>query len=68
MSRTDRMIGIALGLVIGVVAVVLFVFLGGASSLDAPSLDSPAGFEREATSPGGQGAASPQSGGGEGAR
>lgn len=42
------MVGIALGLVIGVVAVILFVFLGGASSLDAPSLDVPAGLEREA--------------------
>lgn len=48
------MIGIVLGLVVGVVAVILFVFLGGASSLDAPSLDSPAGIERDA-GPGAQG-------------
>lgn len=49
MSRTDRMIGIALGLLIGVGAVILFVFLGGSDSIDAPSLDQPAGVEREAT-------------------
>ena len=57
------MIGIALGLVIGVVAVVLFVFLGGASSLDAPSLDPPPGIEREADGPG-SGAQAPAEGGG----
>ena len=53
MSRTDRIIGIVLGLIVGIVAVVLFVFAGGSESLDAPSLDSarpadPAGIEREA--------------------
>jgi hypothetical protein len=32
------MIGIALGIVIGVVAVILFVFLGSSGSIDAPSL------------------------------
>lgn len=48
MSRTDRVIGIALGLLIGVAAVVLFVFLDSSSSIDAPSLDQPAGMEREA--------------------
>ena len=52
MSRTDRAIGIALGLVIGVVALVLFIFLGSEDAIDAPSLDStsqpPA---REVTSP-----------------
>ena len=46
------MIGIGLGLVIGVVAVVLFVFLGGPSSLDAPSLDSEGGIERSAPAEG----------------
>lgn len=40
MSRSDRVIGILLGLVIGVVAVVLFVFLGSRDSIDAPSIDS----------------------------
>jgi hypothetical protein len=38
MSHSDRMIGIALGIVIGVVAVILFVFLGSSGSIDAPSL------------------------------
>lgn len=53
MSRTDRMVGIALGLVIGVVAVILFVFLGGANSIDAPSLDTPQeAIEREGTGAG----------------
>jgi hypothetical protein len=51
MSRTDRIIGIVLGLIVGVVAVILFVFSGGSNSLDAPSLDSaapsePVGIER----------------------
>lgn len=53
MSRTDRIIGIVLGLIVGIVAVILFVFAGGGDSLDTPSLDSagpgePAGIEREA--------------------
>ena len=39
MSRTDRLIGILLGLVVGVGAVILFVFLGSGDSIDAPSLD-----------------------------
>ena len=39
MSRTDRAIGIALGLVIGVVALILFIFLGSEGAIDAPSLD-----------------------------
>ncbi len=45
MSRTDRAIGIGLGLVIGLVALILFVFGGSGQSIDAPSLDhsSPAG-------------------------
>ena len=52
MSRTDRIIGIVLGLIVGVVAVILFVFTGGSNSLDAPSLDSanpsePVGIERQ---------------------
>lgn len=48
MSRTDRVIGIALGLLIGVAAVVLFVFLDSSSSIDAPSLDQPPSMERGA--------------------
>jgi hypothetical protein len=45
MSRTDRLIGIGLGLVIGLVALVLFVFGGSSESIDAPSIDhtTPAG-------------------------
>jgi len=39
MSRTDRAIGIGLGLVIGLVALILFVFGGSGESIDAPSLD-----------------------------
>ena len=39
MSRTDRLIGIALGLVVGVVALILFIFLGSEGAIDAPSLD-----------------------------
>ncbi|MCB0875024.1 MAG: hypothetical protein R2718_01885 [Solirubrobacterales bacterium] len=39
MSRTDRTIGIVLGLVIGLVALILFVFGGSGQTIDAPSLD-----------------------------
>ncbi len=42
MSRSDRFIGIALGLVVGVVALILFIFLGSEGAIDAPSLDAPA--------------------------
>jgi hypothetical protein len=38
MSRTDRAIGIGIGLVIGLVALILFIF-GGSQSIDTPSLD-----------------------------
>jgi NhaP-type Na+/H+ or K+/H+ antiporter len=38
MSRSDRIIGIVLGLLIGVVAVILFVFAGDGGSVDSPSL------------------------------
>ena len=39
MSRSDRAIGIVLGLVIGIAALILFVFLGSGSSIDASSID-----------------------------
>ena len=39
MSWRDRAIGIALGLVIGIAAVILFVFLGSQDTIDAPSID-----------------------------
>ena len=66
MSRTDRTIGIVLGLIVGVVAVILFVFAGGSDSLDAPSLDSkrpaePGGIERQAEPDGGPGPGPPGS-------
>jgi len=48
MSRTDRAIGILLGLVIGVVALLLFVFVGPSESIDAPSLDASQPLERPA--------------------
>ncbi len=37
MSRTDRAIGIGLGLIVGLAALILFVF-GGSGAIDAPSL------------------------------
>ncbi len=40
MSRSDRAIGIALGLIVGIVALILFVFGVSGDSIDAPSLDS----------------------------
>lgn len=40
MSWTDRAIGITLGLIIGIAALILFVFAGSGQTIDAPSLDS----------------------------
>ncbi len=39
MSRSDKAIGITLGIAIGIAALILFVFLGSGSSIDAPSID-----------------------------
>ncbi|MGI9556759.1 MAG: hypothetical protein ACR2N5_02335 [Solirubrobacterales bacterium] len=39
MPRGDLLIGIVLGLLVGIVAVVLFVFIGSGDTIDAPSLD-----------------------------
>lgn len=39
MSRSDRLIGIVLGLVVGIVALIIFVFLGSGDTIDAPSLE-----------------------------
>ena len=39
MSRSDRAIGIVLGLLIGIAALILFVFLGSGSTIDTPSID-----------------------------
>jgi hypothetical protein len=47
MSRRDRMIGVALGILLGVLAVVAFVFLGGGASIDAPSIDAPTEVETQ---------------------
>lgn len=38
MSRTDRVIGITLGLIVGIAALILFIFGGSGESIDAPSL------------------------------
>ena len=48
MSRSDRLIGIVVGLVIGVVAVLLLVLGDVGSSVDEPALDN---VEREAPAP-----------------
>ena len=40
MSWGDRAIGIALGLILGIAAVILFVFLGSEETIDDPSIDS----------------------------
>ncbi len=39
MSWGDRALGIALGLIVGIVAVILFVFLGSEETIDDPSID-----------------------------
>lgn len=39
MSRSDRAIGIVLGIVIGIFALIAFVFFGSSGSIDAPSID-----------------------------
>jgi len=41
MSRSDKAIGIALGIVIGIAALIVFVFIGSGSSIDAPAIDKP---------------------------
>jgi hypothetical protein len=54
LSWRDRAIGIALGLILGIVAVVLFVFLGSSDTIDPPSIDrGPPPVERQAD-PGGR--------------
>lgn len=39
MTWGDRAIGIGLGLLLGIVAVVLFVFLGSEDTIDDPQID-----------------------------
>ena len=49
MTWGDRAIGIGLGLLLGIVAVILFVFLGSEETIDDPQIDrGPAPIEREA--------------------
>ncbi len=48
MSRGDRAIGLLLGLVLGITIVILFVFLGGDDTIDAPSIE---GNQAPATRP-----------------
>jgi hypothetical protein len=60
MSGRDRMIGIVLGLLIGVAAVIIFVFAGGSGNIDAPSLDQPGAPESSA--PAAEGPPSPRDG------
>lgn len=43
MSWRDRIVGIVLGLIIGLAALILFVFVFSAEPVDAPSLDGPTG-------------------------
>ena len=39
MTWGDRAIGIALGLIVGIAAVILFVFLGSQETIDDPDID-----------------------------
>lgn len=48
MSWGDRAIGIAIGLIVGIAAVILFVFLGSEETIDDPSIDRGAPIERQA--------------------
>lgn len=51
MSRSDRLIGILLGLLVGIVALILFVFLGSEDAIDAPSIDAGAETTRTVETP-----------------
>lgn len=42
MSRSDRLLGILLGILVGLAVLILFVFLGSREAIDAPSVDPPA--------------------------
>ena len=46
MSRSDRLIGVAIGLVLGIALVIAFVFGGGSEEIDAPALNTPSQLER----------------------
>ncbi len=47
MSRSERAIGVVLGLVLGIAVIILFVFLGSDDTIDAPAIDSNPAIERE---------------------
>ena len=47
MTWGDRAIGIGLGLLLGIVAVVLFVFLGSEETIDDPQIDDRPAIERQ---------------------
>lgn len=49
MSRSDRLIGVFLGILVGIIALILFVFLGSSESIDAPSLDQRPAAEQTTT-------------------
>ena len=49
MSWRDRIIGIVLGVIIGIAALIFFVFGFSSDSVDAPSLDTPTGAQTTTT-------------------
>ncbi len=51
MRFSDRAIGIALGILLGLVIVIGFVFLGSSETIDAPSLSGGEGDEPAKTRP-----------------
>lgn len=53
MSRSDKAIGITLGIAIGIAALILFVFLGSGSSIDAPAIDAKPPVEQPSNGGGG---------------
>ena len=48
MRLTDRAIGIALGVLLGLAIVIAFVFFGSGDTIDAPSLSGDDGPEQQA--------------------
>lgn len=50
MSRSDRVIGILLGVLVGLVVLVLFVFFGSEETIDSPSIDAPTAEQGTSTS------------------
>ena len=48
----DRAIGIALGIVLGIAVILIFLFLGSRSTIDAPSISNVPSATQTQTSPG----------------